>query len=197
MIDDRLTDEIETTAKAFPRYSTEVVTTDGGWEVRNSRWAYPLHRFEFNITPGFQGSGDALDIFVDLFYAAGGMAETFKFKHWADYQGSGEYIGTGNGSSQDFQLVKNYTRGAVNRTRKITRPVNGTVVIYFDGIPTGSYTLDYETGIVTASPANGVLVHADFEFDIPVRFADDECEFVAITGELQQPVNISVVEVRE
>jgi hypothetical protein len=51
-IDERLPVEIEAGAKAKPRYSTDTITTDGGWEVRNSRWAYPLFQFEFNVEPG-------------------------------------------------------------------------------------------------------------------------------------------------
>lgn len=197
MIDDRLTEHIEAGAKARPMFSTEVVKTDGGWTITNSRWSYPLHEFEFNVTPGVVGETE-LDNFVDLFYACGGMANTFKFRHWADYEGVNEAIGTGNGSSQTIQLIKNYTRGAVTRTRKITRPVSGSVVIYFNGVEqVAGVTVDYDTGEVTCSPGVGVAVTADFEFDVPVRFADDSVELLAHTRELQQPVRIVLEEDRE
>lgn len=201
MIDDRLTDDIEARAVAKPRYNTEVVTTDGGWEVRNSRWSYPLHTFEFNLSPNARDAADFTE-FRDLFYAAGGSAEAFKFKHWADYEGDDELIGTGDGSDTTFQLVKNYTRGATTRTRKITRPVSGTVVIYKDGVVqtvTTHYTVNYSTGVVSfvTAPALNTVIRADFEFDVPVRFADDEVEMQGLTDELEQPVNIVLIEVKE
>lgn len=201
MIDDRLTEDIEVQAKARPRYSTEIITTDGGWEVRNSRWSYPLHRFEFNLSPNAR---DAVDFvaFRDLFYAAGGAHETFLFRHWADYFGDDELIGTGNGAETEFQLVRNYTRGITNRTRKITRPEQGTVIIRVDGVVRTEgvhYTVDYDTGLVTfgVAPLLNQIIRADFEFDVPVRFEDDEVEFVGLTDELEQPVDIVLIEVKE
>ncbi len=210
MIDDRLTEDIEAGAKARPRFSTEIVETDGGWEVRNSRWEYPLHDFEFNVTPGLideDGQYDpdiveeyeeTIEAFLSLFYAAGGAFETFRFRHWADYRGEDEPIGTGTGIVQTLQLKKTYSRGLISRTRKITRPVAGTVVIYFDGVDaTGACTINHDTGEVACIPGLGVAVTADFEFDIPCRFADDQIEIIAHTRELQQPVNIAIKEDRE
>lgn len=199
MIDDRLPDDIECGARARPRFSTEIVTTDGGWEVRNSRWAYPLHEFEFNLSPNPRDAEDFLH-FRDLFYAAGGSDEAFLFKHWADYQAEGTPIGVGGDGETAFQLSKAYSRGAITRTRKITRPVSGTVAIYLGGVaqPSG-WSVDTATGIVTfdAAPGNGVEITADFEFDVPVRFADDEIELVGLTDVLEQPVNITLIEVKE
>lgn len=198
MIEDRLTEDIEVNATAKPRFSTEIVTTDGGHEVRNSRWAYPRHVFEFNLAPNTRDSQDFLE-FRDLYYAAGGAFETFRFKHWADFEGENELLGIGDGLTTEFQLVRNYTRGAVTRQRKITRPVADTVAVYRNGILVGGAGIDYDTGIVTIAPAPaiGQQITADFEFDIPVRFMDDEIEMVGVTDTLEQPVSISLFEVRE
>jgi hypothetical protein len=46
-------------------------------------------------------------------------------------------------------------------------------------------------------PANGVVVSADFDHDIPVRFADDSLDVVGLTDDLDQPVNVTLVEIRE
>lgn len=200
MIDDRLTEEIEAGAVAKPRFSTEVITTDGGWEVRNRRWAFPLHQFEFNVSPSDANADLIFEELRDLYYAAAGQADAFKFKHWSDFEGTAEAIGTGDASDTTFQLIKNYTRGAVTQTRKITRPVLGTVLIYLNGVLQGSgYTVDYDTGIVTftAAPGLGVAITATFEFDVPVRFADDEIDLVGLTNVLNQAVNIVLVEVKE
>jgi len=200
MIDERLDREIEVGAKARPRYKTDVIETDGGATVRNARWRYPLFTFEFNLEPGDPNSNDAesLHEFIDLFHCAGGQHETFRFRHWSDYQARAQPLATGDGVTTDFQLYRVYIRGAVSRRRKITRPVTGTVVGYVNGVES-STTVDLTTGILTfaPAPAAGSTVTADFDFDIPVRFDSDELEMIALSNDLDQPVNIVLVEERE
>lgn len=198
MIEYRLTREIEVGAKAKPRYATDVIPTDGGYEVRNSRWEYPLFNFEFNLLPGDPNGGDDLEEFIELFHAAGGCFNTFKFRHWSDWDVTGQPIATASGGQTAFQLYRVYQRGAVTRYRKITRPVDGSVTVYANGVAIAG-TVDLETGMFTANvaPGAGVAITADFQFDIPVRFADDELEMVALMTELDQPVSIVLNEVRE
>lgn len=199
-IDQRLPVEIEAGAKARPRYNTDVITTDGGWEVRNSRWAYPLFQFEFNVEPGTRVDNqyDVLDEFLDIFHVCGGSAGGFRFHHWRDKPVVGQYIATGDGSTKTFQLFRTYSRGGFSRDRKITRPVLDTVIIYSNGVAV-SAGVDYDTGLVTtvAAPVLNAIVTSDFEHDVPVRFADDELEMVGLTDDLDQPVSIVLMEFRE
>lgn len=204
MIDQRLSRDIEIGAKARPRYSTDIVTTDGGYEFRTSRWAYPLFSFEFTVEPGNSADDSAdpasqtLKEFVNLWHACGGRYNTFKFRHWSDYIATGNVIGTGDGMTLAFQLYRTYTAGAVTRTRKITRPVQGSVTAYVNGIES-PVSVNEGTGVITfgLAPTNGSTITADFQFDIPVRFGDDELEMVALMTDLDQPVNITLMEVRE
>lgn len=205
MIDVRLSREIEVGAKAKPRYATDIIPTEGGFEFRNERWRYPKFSFEFNLEPGdpYDETGEAmghqtLRELIELWHCAGGMAETFRFRHWSDWRGRGENIGTGDGVTEDFQLYRVYQTGLVTRLRKITRPAEGSVVAYVNGVVT-AVTVDSDTGIISfaAAPAAGTQITADFDFDLPVRFDDDELELVALTGVLDQPTNIVLVEVRE
>lgn len=190
--------EILVGAKCRPRYSTDIIVTDGGYEVRNSRWAYPLHQYEFDLMPGYRTDDEALESFIDTFHAAGGAAGVFRFHYWRDMPVVGQQIGVGNGSTTTFQLYRTYTRGNVSRDRKITRPVDGSVTIYKNGVVSVA-SINYDTGVVTISPApaNGVVITADFEHDVPVRFADDEIEIIGLTDTLDQPVSIVLLEVRE
>lgn len=199
-IDQRLPVEIEAGAKARPRYSTDVVVTDGGWRITNSRWAYPLFQFEFSVEPGTRTDGDydVLDEFLDIFHVCGGSAGAFRFHYWRDKPVVGQLLGVGDGATKEFQLFRTYRRGAFSRDRKITRPVAGSVAAYLDGSPEVA-GVDYDTGVVifTVAPALGIEVTADFEHDVPVSFADDELEVVALTDQLDQPVSIVLVENRE
>jgi uncharacterized protein (TIGR02217 family) len=192
----RLDADIEAGAKAKPRYATDIVTTDGGFEVRNSRWAYPLFQFEFNLAPGVLGTDEPLDDVIEVFHLVGGSAGTFPFRHWADFQGVGEYLGTGNGSTTQFQLVRNYSRGLLTRQRKIVLPDPYSVIARVNGVVTPVTVGD--NGLITfgTAPALNAIVTADFTFDCLVRFGDDELEFVALTGELEQPMNVVLYEVK-
>ena len=196
MIEERLSLDVEAGARAFPMFSTEIIDLDGGGEVRNSRWLYPKHRFEFNLSPDLR-DGQAYLEFRSLWYACAGAHETFRFTHWADFSGDHELLGVGTGAQTQFQLVKNYTSGAITRQRKITRPIEGTVIIYVNGVAVAG-TVDTATGIVTLNVAapNGQQVRASFEYDIEVRFMDDEIELVGLTDQLEQPVSITLIEVR-
>ena len=72
--------------------------------------------------------------------------------------------------------VQTYISGSNSYVREIKKPVTGTVKIYLNAVLQSSgYTLDTTTGIVTftTAPANTVVVSADFEFDVPVRFDTD------------------------
>ena len=113
-----------------------------------------------------------------FYKARRGTVQRFRFKDWADfsadYNGAEEsgYLGVGDGAAVEFQLQKQYTVGDVY-SRVITKPVAGTVAVYFDGVVQSSgWSVDTVTGLVTfaAFPVNGVVITADFEFDVPARF---------------------------
>jgi len=206
MIDERLIRDIEVGAIARPRYSTDVIKTDSGYEVRNQRWSYPLFQFEFALEPGDREDEDQIGLsadqklsaFVNLWHAAAGQFNTLRFRDWGDWDVTNQEIATGDGTTKTFQLYRVYKAGNVTRTRKITRPVTGSVTAYLDGVET-AVTVDYDTGQITfaAAPTNGAAITADFQFDIPVRFADDQLELVAIMKSLDKPTNIMLIEVRE
>lgn len=140
-----------------------------------------------------------MDTVIAFFRARFGRAYGFRFKDWSDYQGVNQSLGTGNGTKTAFQLVKNYFSGSNSYSRDIKKPVNGTVKIYLNSILQSSgFTIDHTTGMVTFSsaPANGVLVNADFDFDVPVRFDADQLA-VRIDGPGQYLWDaIPIVEIR-
>jgi len=198
MINERLPLELEAGAKAYPMFSTEIINLDGGGEVRNRRWRYPKIRFQFNLSPSERDNEDFI-AFRDHYYAVGGPHESFPFTHWSDYHGVGEAVEFLSGSNTQAQLMRNYTRGAVTQKRPIYLPINGTVAIYQNGVAMGiGWSVDYLTGIVTFSGSQaGNTITADFEFDVPVRFMDDEIELVGLTNVLEQPLSIQLIEVRD
>lgn len=180
-----------------PEYSTDIVITHGGYEQRNANWAQA--RARYNVAHGVKSQAQ-LDALIAFFRARKGRADGFRFKDWSDYQATGQLIGTGDGAETEFQLVKSYESGSVTETRTITKPVAGTVGIYFDEVLVdgGDYSVDAASGLVTfvSPPDEDVAITADFEFDVPVRFDTDRLSASLDDYGSQSWGNIPLVEVR-
>lgn len=177
-------------------YSTDVTETFGGWEQRNINWSQA--RGQWNVTHGVKTQAQMTTL-IAFFRARRGKAIGFRFKDWTDYQASNQIIGTGTGSKTQFQLVKSYTSGAVTVDRVIKKPVSNSVQIYKDGVLQASgVSVDSATGIVTftSAPANGVVVTANFQFDVPARFDTDQMDISADAPNLTSWGSIPVVEIR-
>jgi uncharacterized protein (TIGR02217 family) len=117
------------------------------------------------------------------------MARAFRFKDWSEFWfssdgsaiapiGSINQFGTGDGATTIFGLYKTYSSGGVTRTRRIVKPVAGTVTIYKNGVLqtlTTDYSIDYSTGIVTftAAPAAAAVLGCKGQFDVPCFFGSD------------------------
>jgi hypothetical protein len=66
--------------------------------------------------------------------------------------------------------------GSYTTTRPITKPVAGSLTLYLNGVATATgWTLDTTTGVLTTTLTGAIAV--DFEFDVPVRFAEDQIKF--------------------
>lgn len=179
-----------------PEFSTDVVVTHGGHEQRNSNWSQA--RIRYNVAYGVKNASQ-LAALIAFFRARKGQAEGFRFKDWTDYQAVAQPLGTGDGSETEFQLIKQYSSGAVTRTRTLTKPVTATVSVYLDAVLQESgYTLDSTTGIITfdSAPGGGVAVSADFEFDVPVRFATDRLSARLDDYGVYSAQDIPLIEVR-
>ncbi len=165
-------------------FNTSITTTQGGFEQRNINWLKSLGRWD--VSTGIKNKSD-MDAVIAFFRARFGKAYGFRFKDWSDFQAVGQNIGTGNGSQTTFQLTKTYTSGSNSYIRDIKKPVSGTATIYLNSILQSSgFTVDHTTGIVTftVAPGAGVVVSADYDFDVPVRF-DTDALAVRIDGPAQ------------
>lgn len=156
-----------------PEYSTDIVEIASGFEQRNSNWQQA--RARYNVAHGVKTKAQ-LDALIAFFRARKGRANGFRFKDWSDYQATNSAIGTGDGSTQTFQLAKAYISGSTTETRHIRKPVSGTITVYVNGTAqTSGVSVDTTTGVCTftSPPVNAATITADFEFDVPVRFNTD------------------------
>lgn len=163
---------------------TDVVTTASGREERNARWANSKR--SYNAGFGVK-SLDDIQTVVAFFEERRGRLYAFRWKDFTDFKSCGaaatvaatdQVIGTGDGVTAAFQLVKKYGTGTRNYLRQINAPVAGTLRVAVNGTVTTLFTADLQTGIVTFNagsiPPNAAVVTAGFEFDVPVRFDADQ-----------------------
>jgi uncharacterized protein (TIGR02217 family) len=189
-----------------PERRTEIVTTASGHEQRNTRWADSKRRY--NAGFGVK-SLDDIHAVVVFFEERRGRLHAFRWKDHVDFKSSApanaiaatdQVIGTGDGVTATFQLVKRYGSGLRDYVRVISKPVAGSVMVAVNGTPAVNFTLDATTGRVTflvgSIPGVGAEVTAGFAFDVPVRFDTDQLSINLQNFAAGDIPEIPVVEVR-
>ncbi|MFD0915861.1 TIGR02217 family protein [Pseudahrensia aquimaris] len=165
--------------------ATEIVTLGSGREHRNQRWRHSRRRYDAGF--GIKSLEDLRTV-VAFYEARRGAQSGFRLKDpfdWRSRDGDGaigledQPLGLGDGAKTEFSLVKAYGGGDDAYRRPIHLPVAGSVMVGIDGIgktENSDFLVDYQTGTVTFSvpPQPGAMLTAGFEYDVPVRFADDE-----------------------
>lgn len=195
-------------AAGGPERRTEIVVLGSGREVRNARWADSRRRYD-------AGSGvrslDDLHEVLAFFEARRGRLHGFLWRDPLDDRSSppsrdpapgDQRIGTGDGVTATFQLVKRYASGGREWVRDIVRPVAGSIRLAVAGVEktagvdfavSSDGVVDFAPGAV---PADGAPVTAGYRFLVPVRFDTDEIRVdmtAFVAGEIP---SIPLVEIR-
>lgn len=190
-----------------PVRRTDIVSLSNGRENRNRRWRDARRRYD-------AGSGirsvDDLYAVLAFFEARAGQFHGFRFHDPVDHKSCApggmvspldQEIGTADGTTAAFRLVKRYADAGGGTVRPIEKPVAGTVVLSVGGstVPAADYTVDHATGTVTFKPgripASGT-VRAGFEFDVPVRFDTDCIDIDLAQFDAGRIPTIPLVEIR-
>jgi uncharacterized protein (TIGR02217 family) len=183
--------ELGREAEVAPEHSTAIVTAAGGHEARNAAWAQA--RTHYDVGPGLRSEADIAAL-LGFFRARLGPARGFRLRDPFDWATTDAAIGTGDGTTMRFALVKRYGDVA----RRITRPVTGSVTVKVAGVPTTAFTLEPGGHIAfDAPPAAGMAITASFAFDVPVRFAEDRLSVSRATFLAGEAPSVPLVEVRE
>ena len=201
----RFPDDISRGAHGGPERRTQIVELASGDEERNASWANSRRRYD--VAYGIRRADDLAAV-VAFFEARNGRLHGFRFKDWGDHKSclpsgtpapTDQAIGTGDGATTAFQLVKRYSSGAQSWTRAITKPVAGTVTIALNGTPQPSgWSVATTTGLVTfaTAPGVGVAITAGFTFDVPVRFDSDALDVTHDLDRLGSITSIPLLEIR-
>lgn len=177
-------------AQVSPTFSTSILTAAGGAEQRNAAWAEA--RTHYDVGPGLRSEADVA-VLLAFFRARMGPARAFRLRDPFDSRGEGEMLGTGDGATRRFALVRRYDAAV----RRIVRPVAGSVRVAVDGVATQGFAVDGE-GVVTldSAPAAGAAVTASFTYDVVVRFAEDRLTVNRATFLAGEAASVPLVEVR-
>jgi len=204
----RLPERLTFGSRGGPSFNNTVVRLHGGQERRIVRWRAPLHKY--NLAPVLKTSTQ-LDTLIEFYIGRKGPARGFRFKDWMDFTTAADSRSVPtisdvvcqptDGTFTIFQIAKTYTFGALTFTRKINKPVVGTLVLGKNNVQVLSgFTVNYATGRITfaAAVAPSDVISCGCEFDVPVRF-DDAVDILSLTIEAfnkNQTPDISLIEIR-
>ncbi|HTO30828.1 MAG TPA: DUF2460 domain-containing protein [Pararhizobium sp.] len=191
-----------------PVRRTDIVSLSNGRENRNRRWRDARRHYD-------AGSGiksiDDLYAVLAFFEARAGQVYGFRFRDPLDFKscapggtvGAGDQVlGTGDGATAVFQLVKTYGDAGGASVRAIAKPVAGTLLVSVGGVVAApaDFSLDAASGRVTfvpgKIPASDAVVRAGYEFDVPVRFDTDRIDVDLAQFQAGRIPSIPLVEIK-
>jgi uncharacterized protein (TIGR02217 family) len=187
-----------------PEFSNLYQRAASGKEIRLALYQYPLRHWELSygylkdnpndLSPG--ASDTDLAIIQSFYEGQQGGFSSFLFDDPTDDLVQGQLIGTGDGTTTQFQLSR--TKGSI--TIPIQNPFTlPPPVIYLNGVvqSTPSQYSIGTTGIVTfvTAPGAGVLVTADFNYYWQVRFEEDKWDFEQFMFQLYRLKSVKFVQV--
>jgi len=192
-------------ASGGPSRRIDITQLASGAEHRNA--AHANSRRRYNAGAGVKSVDELYDL-IEFFEARFGQLHSFRFRDPVDYKSSkpdedisptNQTIGTGDGETQSFHLIKTYSDTAGEYKRRITKPVLETVKIALNGteIPASEFSVDELKGVVifTVPPPPEASVTAGFEFDVPVRFDTEHLDVSLEAFGAGQAINIPLIEV--
>lgn len=165
-----------------PTFNTEIQQSLAGREVRIQNFQNPLWEwaltFEYLLNdPKFRDDTTytPLEQLVGFYLARGGQFDDFLLneseltQRLEDSVTSGQPIGTGDGVTVNFQLVRNFG-GFLEACQN---PANQSATVYVGGVKKiqgSDYNIALGVVTFTAAPANAAPITADFTFLHRVRF---------------------------
>jgi uncharacterized protein (TIGR02217 family) len=186
----RFPEAIAFNATGGPGYLTAIVGVHSAFEQRSSQWAYGRGAWDVGQVVKTLTEYGPL---IGFFRVVNGKTHGYRFKDFTDFTdsmppGAGAsgilgLTGLGDGVATVFQMVKNYTIGALTDQRLIRKPISGTCAFFDNASSVTPSAVDYTTGLVTFSsaPVVGHVLTWTGQFDVPVRFDIDQMKYVIVS----------------
>lgn len=169
-------------------WRTGIAVTGSGTEYRIGRWHQSMGQWVVGKNLQNRSQWEALIAFHRVMQGPHGV---FRFKDWTDFSVTGGVLMTLAGSTvlAAKYLLTDVFGGSSFALRAITRPVPGTIS-FNDGS-----VVAYETGVVTGGNINTTTWSG--QFDVPVRFSEDNPEISLVQSDVGSWKGITLLEVRD
>lgn len=182
--------------KRAPVWKTRAQQAISGKETRLADWSYPV--WQWVLTFDFLRADPVAAEFQSLagfFNQCQGAFGTFLYADADDNAVTAQTIGTGDGATASFQLVRAFG-GFIE---PVLAP-NVVSAVYLAGVAQSpsSYSVDPSTGLLTftAAPASGAAVTADFTYYFRCRFAEDTLDFEKFMATLYRAQKLAFVSLK-
>jgi uncharacterized protein (TIGR02217 family) len=195
-------------ATGGPERRNEIVALTSGREKRNARLSQSRHHYDAGT--GLRSLDDLHEV-IAFFEARRGSLHAFRFRDPFDMKScapgatpapTDQPLGSGDGATTAFALVKTYGTGDDAHRRFIMRPVDGSLRVAVAGSEKASpadFTFNAATGEIVfaegAVPAAGAAVTAGYVFDVPVRFDTERLSVSLKAFQAGQIPSIPLIEV--
>ena len=163
-----------------PTWKGRVQTAVSGKETRQSDWSYP--RYAYELSYDFLRSAPTfgeLQTLIGFINSMSGQIGTFLYSDEDDNAVSNQQIGTGDGSTTNFALIRAFG-GYIEPVSR----VNAVSSVSIAGTATTAYTVNQDSGnesgssiTFTTAPAPGAEITASFTYYWRCRFSEDTNDF--------------------
>jgi uncharacterized protein (TIGR02217 family) len=181
-----------------PKFSSLIASHASGREVRVGLYAHALYEFELSYEALDSGGAhvnlqaQSLQTLMGFFLSCGGQLSTFLYTDPTDNSATLQTIGTGDGSTTVFTLLRSIG-GYAEPVSYVTAVSSVTV----NGVSTSSYTLAAPNTIVfTTAPAASAIIRATFTYAFQCRFLEDQWDFENVTNGLWTQKSVKFISVR-
>jgi len=165
-----------------PIFSTRIQTGISGKSVRTQFYQYPLYQYDLSYEILRDDTvNNELKTLMGFYLARQGAYDSFLYVDPSDNTIAGQTIGSGDGNTKTFQLIRTYGSTNFNFTEPqldIQPPNSPTPIlnVYLNGVKqnSGWSVSYYQSGILTftSAPGNGVVITADFSYYKRVCFLE-------------------------
>lgn len=184
----------------IPKFSTIIQTSASGREVRVTKRINPIWEFEFTYSilddTFIDGSGySELKDLLGFFLQRQGSFDSFLYSDPTDYTVTNQSLGTGDGVTTQFQMVRSY-----GGFTEVMQNIGVIIDVKVNGV-TQTVSINYAintTGLITfvTAPPMAATVTSSFVFFYRVRFKEDLQEFNNFVNNLWEVKQMRLVSVK-
>lgn len=170
-----------------PIFETLVLLAQSGRETRTAQYIYPRYQFSLSydvlrdgqINVGTSSPYTEWRTLAGFYLQQQGACTSFLYDNPSDDSITGQSIGTGNGTTTQFQLVRTFGVAGGPTWTEPMLDINETPApqIYLNGTlqsPSNYSIGQFQSGILTfnTAPGSGVAITATFKYYYRVRFVE-------------------------